>query len=127
MSKKWPIGNCEPLPYKINECDINVITKDNKIQNVFSNIPRDLLVQENFDICDEPVIIQPKMNVGPKCGNHIEQPKPQNQCWPHEWANLSPDHKGGSIRIVRKKSEKIAPVMGKIDIPNYFMPPYTQS
>lgn len=43
----------------------------------------------------------------------------------HQWANLSPNEQGGYVRLVKKKKDIVKPVMGKIDIPNYFWPPYT--
>jgi len=65
------------------------------------------------------------LNVGSHCKPTSKlQP---NAKWEHGWANLTPNEKGGYVRYVNNQREVVAPVMGKIDIPNYFYPPYTNN
>jgi hypothetical protein len=89
---------------------------------LFSAIPRDLAVKENFNSCIEQTLIQPKLNVSSPC-----KPKHSTPTWEHGWANLTPNERGGYVRYVKKQKEVVAPVMGKIDIPNYFYPPYNNN
>jgi hypothetical protein len=86
-------------------------------------VPRDLILKEDFNVCREQTIVQPKLNVGSPC--QPPEPQPQVATWEHGWANLTPNERGGYVRYVSKQKEVVAPVMGKIDIPNYFYPPYT--
>lgn len=127
MSKEWPIGNCEPSNTyyeKPDPCRINYITKHNQVRNLFQAIPRDLVIQEDFNACKEQTLIQPKLNVGSQC-KPPKEPKPMVANWEHGWANLTPNERGGYVRYVNKKKTVVAPVMGKIDIPNYFYPKQT--
>ena len=123
MSRKYPVGNCEPSNVyyeKLDPCRMNYITKHNKIRNSFNNIPRDLLIQENFNNCKEQCLVQPVLNVGSSCTT--------DNRWPHQWANLTPEDKGGYVMVVKKKdNEIIKPIMGKIEIPNYFQPQLNKS
>ena len=134
MNKQTLSGNCYPneryaVPY--NPCKLNQIARNNQIYNSFHSIPREYDVREDFNVCDSQTIIQPKLNVGTPCRakNH-----PLNRMSWREWANLTPVQKdermGGYVRLVHetRKNRKnqyeseVIPMMGKIDIPNYFMP-----
>lgn len=114
MSKKWPVGNCRPEEVELPEfCSVNTITKDNKIRNLMKNVPVELF---STNICNEQPVWQPVLNVGSNCkGGYMDRQL--------KWANLSPNQKGGYARVVQnEKKEQVVSVMGKIDIPNYFMP-----
>ena len=123
------VGNCQPNSNITQNdlCNINAITKDNKIRNLLQVVPQeyDVMFREGFDVCrDSQRLIQPKLEGPGKCsGNYMKRPDY------HQWANLSPQNMGGDVLIVnkvgKKYKKKVAPVMGKIDIANYYMPPYT--
>ena len=105
MSNKWPVGNCEPSTIyyeKPDACRMNFVTKHNKIRNLFTAIPKELAAKEGFNVCTEQRLIQPKLNVGPACGKPVIPSNTENpSVWPHPWANLSPNHMGGYVRVVK--------------------------
>jgi hypothetical protein len=128
----YPVGNCYPnseyVLHPPDPCAINVITNDNKIFNKFNSIPQEYDVREGFNVCHEQRLIQPKLNLGGACKG--EKAYNERNRW-REWANLSPNKRGGYVRLVeermegtkvKNKKEKVFSVMGKIDIPNHFMP-----
>lgn len=123
----YPVGNCyNNSEYKLDlsdPCKLNVITNDNKIRNKFNLIPLEYDLREGFNVCQEQRLIQPKLNLGGACKGKKAYLERNHG---HEWANLSPDQRGGYVRLVderqKQKKESVFSVMGKIDIPNHFMP-----
>ena len=119
-------GNCKSNSSikQYNPCKINQIASNNQIYNKFNSVPLEYDLREDFNICEEQRIIQPKLNIGGDCGGKVVH----RANW-REWGNLS-SSKGGFITVVKEKTtdkgttyeDRTFSVMGKIDIPNYFMP-----
>ena len=119
-------GNCSSnsAVKQYDPCKINQIASNNQIYNKFNSVPLEYDLREDFNICEEQRLIQPKLNIGADC----KRGAVHRVSW-REWGNLS-QTEGGYVSVVRETTtdkgttydDKTFSVMGKIDIPNYFMP-----
>ena len=126
MNRRYMGGNCSSnsAVKQYDPCKINQIASNNQIYNKFNSVPLEYDLREDFNICEEQRLIQPKLNIGADC----KRGAVHRVSW-REWGNLS-QTEGGYVSVVRETTtdkgttydDKTFSVMGKIDIPNYFMP-----